>query len=123
MGSARCSGSAPTAPGDGGTGSAMLSTIASGARWCGGRPRVSWPPEIASCGSARSGPAPSRAAATPGRVHAAYEADQLAPLLGARTRPVTRTEETPLWDQPAALVLFFALLTIEWVARKRLGLP
>ena len=61
--------------------------------------------------------------ATGGRVLADYEADQLAPLLRARTRTVTRTEETPLWDQPAALILFFAILTVEWIARKRIGLP
>jgi hypothetical protein len=63
------------------------------------------------------------AAATGGRVLADHEADQLAPLIGSRTKTITRTEETPLWDQPAALILFFALLTVEWVARKRLGLP
>jgi hypothetical protein len=63
------------------------------------------------------------AAATGGRVLADHEADRLAPLLRARTRQTTRTEETPLWDQPAALLLFFAILTVEWVARKRVGLP
>lgn len=63
------------------------------------------------------------AAATGGRVLADHEAGQLAPLLHARTRTVIRTEETPLWDQPAALLFFFGLLTVEWVARKRLGLP
>jgi hypothetical protein len=63
------------------------------------------------------------AAATGGRVFTASEATQLAPLLRARTRVVTRTLETPLWDQPAALILFFTILTVEWVARKRVGLP
>ncbi len=57
------------------------------------------------------------AAATGGRVLADHEAGQLAKVLRARTKTITRTEETPLWDQPAALVLFFGLLTIEWVAR------
>ncbi len=56
------------------------------------------------------------AAATGGRVLADHEADQLAPLLHSRTRTITRTEETPLWDHPAALILFFSLLTVEWVA-------
>ncbi len=63
------------------------------------------------------------ATATGGRVLADHEADQLAPLIHSRTKTITRTEETPLWDQPGALILFFALLTVEWVARKRLGLP
>jgi hypothetical protein len=63
------------------------------------------------------------AAATGGRVFADFEADLLPPLLHSRTRTVTRTEETRLWDQPASLLLFFAILTIEWVGRKRLGLP
>lgn len=63
------------------------------------------------------------AAATDGRVLADFEADQLPPLLRARTRVTRRTVETPLWDQPASLLLFFALLTVEWVARKRVGLP
>jgi hypothetical protein len=63
------------------------------------------------------------AAATGARVFTASEAGQLPPLLRARTRVVSRTVETPLWDQPAALILFFTILTVEWVARKRVGLP
>jgi hypothetical protein len=63
------------------------------------------------------------AGATGGRVLADFDADQLPPLLHARTRSVTRTVETPLWDQPASLLLFFAILTIEWIVRKRVGLP
>ena len=63
------------------------------------------------------------AAATNGRVFADHEAGQLPPLLHARTRTITRTVETRLWDQPAALLLFFAILTVEWLARKRVGLP
>jgi hypothetical protein len=63
------------------------------------------------------------AGATGGRVFADYEAGKLAPLLRARTKTVSRTEETPLWDQPIALIVFFGILTVEWVARKRLGLP
>lgn len=78
--------------------------------------------EIVELAAARD-PLERLAAATGGRVLADHEADQLAPLLRARTRTVTRSEETPLWDQPAALLFFFGLLTFEWVARKRLGLP
>ncbi|MGP0064867.1 MAG: hypothetical protein ACLQGP_14870 [Isosphaeraceae bacterium] len=63
------------------------------------------------------------AGATGGRVLADYEAGQIAPLLRARTKSLSRTEETPLWDQPLALFVFFGILTVEWVARKRLGLP
>ena len=63
------------------------------------------------------------AAATGGQVLADYQIGRLPSLLHARTRVVTRTEETRLWDQPAALFLFFTLLTVEWVARKRVGLP
>jgi hypothetical protein len=63
------------------------------------------------------------AAATGGRIFADFEVDGLPPLLHTRTHTVTRTEELRLWDQPAALILFFAILTIEWMGRKRLGLP
>ena len=63
------------------------------------------------------------ASATGGRVLIDYEASQLGPLLRARAKTVSRTEETPLWDQPIALMVFFGILTLEWVARKRLGLP
>ncbi len=63
------------------------------------------------------------ASATGGRVLADFEAGELAALLHAHTRRTTRVVETPLWDQPAYLLLFFGILTIEWVARKRCGLP
>lgn len=68
-------------------------------------------------------PATRLAATTGGRVLADFEADALPPLLRSRTRQTVRTEETPLWDHPAALLLFFAIVTIEWVVRKRVGLP
>jgi hypothetical protein len=73
--------------------------------------------------SAARDPLDRLAGATGGRVFTDYEAGQLAPLLRARTRTVTRTEETPLWDQPIALIVFFGIMTVEWVTRKRLGLP
>ena len=63
------------------------------------------------------------ASATGGRVLADHDAGDLVTLLQATTKKTTRVVETPLWDQPAFLVLFFGILTVEWVARKRLGLP
>ena len=63
------------------------------------------------------------ASATGGKVVHDYEAESLPALLRARKQDAVRTEETPLWDQPLALILFFAVLTVEWVARKRVGLP
>jgi hypothetical protein len=63
------------------------------------------------------------AGATGGRVFLHDEADQLVPLLRAQTKEITRTEETPLWDRPGALLVFIAILAIEWVVRKRAGLP
>ena len=63
------------------------------------------------------------AAATAGRVFSVHEAAELAPLLRARTKRTTRVVETPLWDQPAFLLVFLGILTVEWVARKTLGLP
>ncbi len=63
------------------------------------------------------------ASTTGGRVFADADAQELAPLVRSRTKVTTRAVETPLWDQPAALLLFFAILTVEWVARKRVGLP
>lgn len=63
------------------------------------------------------------AAATGGRVLRDDEAATLPTLLRARTKQTTRSVETPLWDSPAMLVLFLAVLTVEWVARKHVGLP
>ncbi|MDR3638592.1 MAG: hypothetical protein P4L84_32605 [Isosphaeraceae bacterium] len=63
------------------------------------------------------------ASATGGRVLRDDEAATLPSLLRARTKQVTRSVETPLWDSPVMLLLFLAVLTVEWVARKRLGLP
>jgi hypothetical protein len=63
------------------------------------------------------------ASATGGQVVADHDAGRLPGLLRARTRDVVRVEEVPLWDQPGALVLFVTILTVEWVARKRAGLP
>lgn len=63
------------------------------------------------------------AATTGGKVFTDVDADGLATLLKSRTIDRERTEETSLWDRPWALVLFFGVLTVEWVVRKRVGLP
>jgi hypothetical protein len=63
------------------------------------------------------------AATTGGRVFSVSEAGQLPEVLRTRAIVKTRTEETTLWDRPAALVLFFAILTFEWILRKQVGLP
>lgn len=63
------------------------------------------------------------ASATGGKVFLDVEAGELPELLRARTIDRTRTVETPLWDQPLALTLFFAILGGEWWIRKRAGLP
>ena len=41
---------------------------------------------------------------------------------GLAARPVERVEETPLLSLPWLLALCVGLLTVEWVARKRLGM-
>lgn len=63
------------------------------------------------------------AEATGGRVFTTAEAGELPGLLRGRMVVKTRTEETTLWDRPWALGLFVGLLTVEWVLRKRVGLP
>jgi hypothetical protein len=73
--------------------------------------------------SAARDPLERLAAATGGRVLTGSETDQLPGLLSDRKVVKVRTEETPLWDRPWALVLFFGVLTFEWVLRKRVGLP
>jgi hypothetical protein len=63
------------------------------------------------------------AAATSGKVFNDFQASELPAYLKARTKPIERSEETPLWDHPATLILFFTILTVEWILRKRAGLP
>jgi hypothetical protein len=63
------------------------------------------------------------AAATGGRVFTVSDALQLPGVLRSRMIVKHRTEETTLWDRPWGLGLFFAIVTFEWVVRKRVGLP
>jgi hypothetical protein len=63
------------------------------------------------------------AVATGGKVFNDFQAAQLPAYLKAKTKPVERSEEIPLWDHPGTLILFFVILTAEWVLRKRAGLP
>ncbi len=73
--------------------------------------------------SANRDPLDRLAATTGGKVFLDADAGELPGLLKGRTLERVRTEETSLWDRPWALVLFFAVLTCEWVLRKRAGLP
>jgi hypothetical protein len=63
------------------------------------------------------------AVATGGKVFSDFQAAQLPAYLKAKTKPVEKSEEIPLWDHPGTLILFFLILTAEWVLRKRAGLP
>lgn len=79
-------------------------------------------PERVELAAARD-PLDRLAAATGGKVFADHEAAGLPALLKSRTKAVEKTEETPLWDHPGALILFFTILSAEWIVRKRAGLP
>jgi hypothetical protein len=63
------------------------------------------------------------ATATGGKVLLEGEAGTLPELLRQRTVVRTRVDPTRLGERPESLILFFALLTGEWVLRKRAGLP
>jgi hypothetical protein len=63
------------------------------------------------------------AAATGGVALSETELDRLPALLKARTATRTYVDNSRLWDRPEALLWFVGLLTIEWVIRKRAGLP
>lgn len=73
--------------------------------------------------SAARDPLERLASATAGKVFTPLDADALPPLLLSRTVVKSHTEETPLWDRPWALALFFGVLSVEWILRKRAGLP
>jgi len=61
--------------------------------------------------------------ASGGRLLFADELDQLPALLRRENVSEAAYRETPLWDHGLMLVVFFSLLTTEWVLRKWHGLP
>jgi hypothetical protein len=63
------------------------------------------------------------ASATGGVVLVEQEAGRLPALIRQRKVVRTRIEPTRLGERPEALLIFFALLTGEWIVRKRAGLP
>lgn len=63
------------------------------------------------------------ARATGGRVLSPHEVDSLPKVIQARSTTRIRIEPTRLAERPELLLLFFALMTTEWVLRKRAGLP
>ena len=79
-------------------------------------------PERVELSAARE-PLERLAAATGGKVFDESTVKDLPKLLKSRVKTETKTEETPLWDHPVGLLLFFAVLTCEWILRRRVGLP
>ena len=63
------------------------------------------------------------AGATGGALLRDVEIDALPGLLQKRKVVRTRVESSHLWDRPEALLFFVGLLTVEWLVRKRAGLP
>lgn len=61
--------------------------------------------------------------ATGGRVFTPDDIDALPATLKTRTIVRAKIETTRLWDRPEALIAFVAILTIEWLLKKRAGLP
>ena len=60
---------------------------------------------------------------TNGAVVEPYEAERLISLVQPKDRPEEKLKERTLWDHWLVLLIFFTLLTSEWVLRKLNGLP
>lgn len=60
---------------------------------------------------------------TNGAVVEPFEAERLISLVQPHDRPEQKLEERTLWDHWLVLIIFFTLLTSEWVLRKLNGLP
>lgn len=58
-----------------------------------------------------------------GRLLMPDETDQIVSILKPPTSSTEKLHETTLWDHWLFMVLFFALLTTEWITRKLNGLP
>ena len=58
-----------------------------------------------------------------GRVFHPDEIGEIPDLFRDPTAAVVLREETVLWDTWGVIVLFFGLMTVEWVVRKLNGLP
>lgn len=63
------------------------------------------------------------AAATGGKLYAEDRFDGPARDLQGVAKTVERKEERSIWDHPLALVALTLTLTLEWLVRKKLGLP
>ena len=63
------------------------------------------------------------AAKSGGKVFTAENAAELADLLAQKTAVREFRTDTKLWEAWPTLVVFSALLTLEWLARKWVGLP
>ncbi|MDX2035521.1 MAG: hypothetical protein SFX72_02630 [Isosphaeraceae bacterium] len=63
------------------------------------------------------------AAATSGRVFEPTQISELIRQLETRVRSEVETGEIPIWDHPVGLLGFLAVLTAEWLLRRRVGLP
>jgi hypothetical protein len=62
------------------------------------------------------------AAETGGRFYAGGEVSNLPEDIAYTARGVTVVEEKELWDMPAAFLAILALMTTEWVLRRRKGM-
>lgn len=60
---------------------------------------------------------------TNGAVVEPFEAERLVSLIQPQDQPEEKLKERTLWDHWIVLVIFFTLLTSEWVLRKLNGLP
>ena len=51
------------------------------------------------------------------------EVDQIAAMFTDKNQTETKTTETRMWDHWIMMLVFFGLLTVEWIVRKLNGLP